>query len=127
MGVERERGGTCREVKRKGGKEKERGRKRGDKERKGIKKEIEGVRERERDIYIYREEERREKREKEEEGMEINEERMEKERGRVFLVCIKQLNRSGMSIPQILTTVYFVHTTVVLCEITSARNTCKTT
>jgi len=43
----------------------------------------------------------------------------EKERGRVFLVSIKQLSRLGMSVPK-LWTVYFIHSAVVLCEITSA-------
>ena len=41
------------------------------------------------------------------------------ERGKVFLVSIKQLSRLGLSIPK-LWTVYFVHSAVVLCEITSA-------
>jgi len=50
----------------------------------------------------------------------------DKERGRVFLVRIKQLSGLGMSIPK-LWTVYFVHSAVVLCEITSALSTCKIT
>jgi len=43
----------------------------------------------------------------------------EEEKGRVFLVSIKQLSRLGLSIPK-LWTIYFVHSTVALCEITSA-------
>ena len=43
----------------------------------------------------------------------------EEERGRVFLVSIKQLSRLGMSFPK-LCTVYFVPSAVVLCEISSA-------
>jgi len=74
---------------------------------------MEGVRDR------YREEERGEvrrvgrsvKRGREEER------RREEERGRVFLVSIKQLSRLG--IPK-LWTLYFVHSAVVLCEISSA-------
>jgi len=45
----------------------------------------------------------------------------EDEREMVFLVSIKQLNRLGLSIPK-LWTVYFVHTAVILREITSALN-----
>src|SRR6218665_122241 len=44
---------------------------------------------------------------------------VEEERGRVFIVSIKQLSRFGTSFPR-LWTVYFVHIAVVLCEITSA-------
>src|SRR6218665_1565348 len=52
----------------------------------------------------------------------------EEEKGRVFLVSIKQLNRLGLSSPK-LWTVYSVHSAVVLllCEITSALKTCKIT
>ena len=44
---------------------------------------------------------------------------VEEERGRVFLVNIEPLSRLGLSIPK-LRTVYFVHSAVVLCEMTSA-------
>jgi len=51
--------------------------------------------------------------------MKVDEKGRVKESGRVFLVSIKQLNRLGLSIPK-LWTVYFVHSAVALCEITSA-------
>jgi len=43
----------------------------------------------------------------------------EEERERMFLVSVKQSSTLGMSIPT-LWTLYFVHSAVVLCEITSA-------
>ena len=44
-----------------------------------------------------------------------------KERGRVFVVSVKQLIRLGLPIPELWTVgLYFVHSAVVLCEITSA-------
>jgi len=48
------------------------------------------------------------------------------ERGRVLLVSTMQLSRLELAIPK-LWTIYFVHSAVALCEITSAWNTCKIT